>query len=78
MLCVHYEVSKDGFTVWGLLDLRTFKVFHGSYSRPILNCAFDLWLAEKYFEPTWKSGSAKIGPARLVPLPLCRSAFYQL
>ena len=66
---MHYEVSKD-FTVWSLLDLRTFEVFQGSHSSPILNHAFDFWLAEKCFEPSWKSGMAKTRLAGPVPLPL--------
>ena len=32
--------------------------------------AFYFWLAEKYFEPPWKSGPAKTGPAGPVPPPL--------
>ena len=43
---MHYEVSKDGFTLWSLLDLGTFEVFQDLYYRPILNHAFDYWLAE--------------------------------
>ena len=43
---MHYEVSKDGFTFQSLLNLQTFEVFQGSHSRPILNHAFDFWLAE--------------------------------
>ena len=41
---------NDGFTFRSLLNLRTFKVFQGLYSRSILNYAFDFWLAEKYFQ----------------------------
>ena len=67
---MHYEVSNDDFTFWSLLDLQTFKVIQGLHSRLILNHAFNLWLAEKYFEPSWKSASAKTGPAVPVPLPL--------
>ena len=37
---------------------------------PILNQAFDFWFAEKYFEPSWKSGLVKTEPAGLVSLPL--------
>ena len=61
---------KGWFYSLELLDLRTFEVFQGLHSRPILNHAFDFWLAEKYFEPFWKSDPAKIGPAGPVPLPL--------
>ena len=64
---MHYEVSKDGFTLRSLHGLRTFKVFQGSHSSPILNYAFDFWLAEKYFKPSWKSGPAKTQPVGLVP-----------
>ena len=64
------QVSKDGFTLWSLLDLRTFEISQGSYSSPILNHAFDFWLAEKYFKSPWKSGPAKTRPAGLVPPPL--------
>ena len=67
---MHYEVSNDDFTFRSLLDLQTFKVIQGLHSRPILNHAFDFWLAEKYFEPSWKSGSAKTGTPVPVPLPL--------
>ena len=67
---MHYEVSKDGFTLQGLVNLQTFEVFQGLHSSPILNYAFDFWLAEKYFEPSWKSGPAKTGPAGPVPSPL--------
>ena len=67
---MHYEVSNDDFTPWSLLDLQTFEVIQGFHSRPILNHAFDFWLAEKSFEPSWKSISAKTGPAVPVPLPL--------
>ena len=49
-----------------LLDLQTFEAFKVC----ILNHAFDYWLADKCFEPTWKSGPAKTGPARPVPPPL--------
>ena len=70
VLCMHYKVSKDGFILRSLLDLRTFEVFQDPYSSPTLNHAFDFWLAEKYFQPSWKSGPAKTGPAGLVPLPL--------
>ena len=67
---MHYEVSKDNFTVWSLLNLRTFEVFQGLHSSPILSHAFDFWLAEKYFEPSWKSGLAKTELAGPVPLLL--------
>ena len=50
------QVSKDGFTLWSLLDLQTY--------------AFDFWFAEKYFKLPWKSAPAKTGPARPVLLPL--------
>ena len=72
---MHYEVSKDGFTLWSLLDLQTFEAFQGSYSSPILNHTFDFWLAEKYFEPSWKSSPAKIGLAGLVLPPLLQCKF---
>ena len=49
---MHYKVSKDGFTLQSLLDRRTLKVFQGLHSRPMLNYAFDFWLAKKYFEPS--------------------------
>ena len=57
---------------YGLLNKQncvcsTFKVFQGLYSCPILNHAFDVWLAEKYFKPSWKSGQTITGPPRLVP-----------
>ena len=48
---MHYEVSKDHFTLWSLLDLRTFEVFQGLHSRLFLNHAFDFWLDDKCFEP---------------------------
>ena len=70
---MHYEVSKDGLTLWSLLYLRNF-VFKGSHSRPILNHAFDFWLAEKYFEPSLKSGQAKTKPAGPVLPPLIQLA----
>ena len=35
--------------------------------RYVLNHLFDFWLAEKYFEPSWKKGLAKTGLARQVP-----------
>ena len=69
MLCIHYEVSKDGFTLQSLyLTFELLKYFkiHIATS-PILNHAFDFWLAEKYFEPSWISGLAKIEPAGPVP-----------
>ena len=40
VLCMHYEVSKDSFTLRSLLDLQTFKVYQGSYSTSILNHTF--------------------------------------
>ena len=67
---MHYEVSKDGFFLQSLLDLRTYEVFQGLYSRPILNHAFDFWLDEKHFERSCETGPAKTGSARLVPPPL--------
>ena len=69
-VAMYYEVSKDDFTLRSLLDLRTFKVFQGSYSSPILNHAFDFSLTEKYFEPFWKSGLAKTEPTGPVLPPL--------
>ena len=45
MVCMHYKVSEDGFTLQSLLDLQ----IQGSYSSPILNHAFDFWLGETYF-----------------------------
>ena len=66
---MHYEVSKDVFILQSLLDLQTYKVFQGSYSRPILNHAFDFWLDEKHFEPSCKTGPTKTGSAGLVPPP---------
>ena len=52
VLCMHYQVSKDDFTLQSLLDLQTFKVFQGSYFSPIVNHVFDFWLAGKCFEPS--------------------------
>ena len=72
---MHYEVSKDGFTLQSLLDLQTFEALQGSYSSPILNHTFDFWLAEKYFEPSWKSSLAKTGLAGPVLLPLLQCKF---
>ena len=37
VLCIHYNISKDGFTLRRLLGLQTFKVFQALYSIPILN-----------------------------------------
>ena len=71
---MHYKVSKDGFTLQSLLDLRTFKVFQDSCFSPILNLAFVFWLAEKYFGPSWKSGLAKTEPTGPVLQPLLMSA----
>ena len=68
---MHYKVSKDDFTLQSFLDHQTFKAFQCSHSRPIVNYAFDFWLAKKYFEPSWKSGPAKtrpVGPVGLVLL----------
>ena len=59
---MHYEDSKD-ITFWSLLDLQTFKVFQGSYSRPVLNHAFDFWLVENILNLLGKSGPAKTRPA---------------
>ena len=70
VLCMYCEVSKEGFTLQSLLDLRTFEVFQHSYSSPILNHALNFWLAKQYFEPSWKSGLAKTGPAGPVTPPL--------
>ena len=67
---VYYQVSKECFTLWSLLDLQTFERFQHLYSNPILNYVLNFWLAEKYFEASWKSGLAKTGPARLVSPPL--------
>ena len=67
MLCVHYEISKDGFIYQSLLDLQSFEAFQGLYSSHILNHVFEFWLARKYFEPLWKNDQAKTGPARAVP-----------
>ena len=67
---MHYKVSKGGFTLSSLLKLWTYEVFQDSYPRPILKHAFEFWLAEIYFEPAWKSGLTKTGPAGLVLLPL--------
>ena len=67
---MHYEVSKDGFTLLSLLDLRTYEVFQGLHSRPTLNHTFDFWLDENYFEPSCKSGLAKTGPTGPVPASL--------
>ena len=52
--------SFKGWFYRSLLDLRTFKVFQGSYSSPIFNHASDFCLD---FEPSWKSGLAKTGSA---------------
>ena len=62
--------SQSFKTPQSLVDLRTFEAFQGSYFSPILNHAFDFWLAEEYFESSWKSDPAKTGPARPVPSPL--------
>ena len=43
---MHNKVAKDDFTLRSFLDLRTFETFQSSYSSPILNHAFDFWLAE--------------------------------
>ena len=67
---MHYKVSKDGFTLQHLLNLQTYEVFQGLYSRPTLNHTFDFWLNENYFEPSWKSVPAKTEPAGPVPPPL--------
>ena len=75
-LCMCYKVWNDGFTLWSLLDLRTFKAFPSSYSSPVLNHLFDFWLAEKYSEPSWKSGLAKTGPSGQVPPPLCHKTTF--
>ena len=72
---MHYEVSKDDSTLWSLLDLRTYEVFQGLYTSPILNHAFDFWLAEKYFELPQKSGPAKTGPAGPILPPLYNADF---
>ena len=55
--CVRYAlwVTKDGFTLWSLLDLQTFKVFQIH----ILDHVFEFWLAEKYFKPLWKKWSGQ-------------------
>ena len=63
---------------WSLLDFQTFEVFQDSYPRPIVNHAFDFWLAEIYFTPAWKSSLTKTGPAGLVLLPLYIHQFITL
>ena len=73
VLYVHHETLKNNFTLWNLLDLRTSNYFKVKCSSPILCHAFDFLLTQKYFEPSWKSGPARTGPAGLVPLPLDRS-----
>ena len=70
VLCICYEISKDCFTLQSLLNLRTFEVFQDSYSNSTLNHAFDVCLAEKYFEPPWKSIPAKTIPAGEIMQPL--------
>ena len=69
VLSMRYKVWKNGFTLRSLLDLRTFEVFQSSHSNPALKHSFDFWLAERYFEPSWKSGPAKTGLAGSVPPP---------
>ena len=64
---MYYKILKGRFYSQSLLDLQTFQVFQSSYSSPVLNHLFDFWLAEKYFEPSWKKGLAKTGLARQVP-----------
>ena len=70
VLCMHYKVSKNDFTLWSLLELQTYEVSQGSYSRPIPNYGIDFWLAGKYFELPWKSGLAETRLDRPVPPPL--------
>ena len=73
---MHYEVSKDGLILQSLVNLQTFKVFQGLYSSHILKHAFDFWLAEKYFELSWKSILAKTGPAKLFQLLSSMAPYY--
>ena len=53
--------------LWSLFDIQTFEVIQDQYSSLILNHAFDFWLAEKYFEPSWRSSLVKTGPAGPAP-----------
>ena len=52
-------MTKTRYTVNKTVFAPTFEVFQGLFSSPILNHAFDVWLAEKYFKPSWKSGQTK-------------------
>ena len=55
VLYMHYEVSKDDFTLRSLLNHQTSEVFQGLYSSTFLTSyVFDFWLAEKYFKTSWK------------------------
>ena len=67
---MHYKISKDGFTLWSLLDLQTTKYSKVHIPALFLTMHLILGLIEKYFEPSCKSGPAKTGPAGPVPLPL--------
>ena len=54
------------FGITAVTRPSNFQVFQGLYFSLIPNHAFDFWLAEESFEPSWKSGQAKTRPARPV------------
>ena len=73
VLCIHFEVSNDGFTLWSLLNLQTLNSKYSKVYIPALFLTMHLifiFLAEKYFGSLWKSGLSKTRPAKLVLLPL--------
>ena len=48
VVCMHYKVSEDDFTLQSFLNLQTFLVFQGWYSGPIFKHTFWFLLAETY------------------------------
>ena len=77
-VCIKKFQRMHGYILLSLLNLQISQVLQGSYSSPILNYAFDFWLAEEHFEPSWKSIPAKTGTARLVPPPLITPTYVLL